>query len=70
MVTDSYKITRKMPRPKPNPNTRTLYELKEEFITRAGDFENFHNTMNGREKLLFKGWLQSMRLKRTSNFTA
>jgi len=59
-----------MPRPKPNPNTRTLYQLKEEFIKKGGDFENFHNTMNGREKLLFKGWLQSMRTISTSKSTA
>jgi hypothetical protein len=58
-----------MPRPKPNLNTRTLYQLKQEFIKRDGDFENFHNTMNGREKLLFKGWLQSMRFNPTSKFT-
>lgn len=57
-----------MSRPKANLNTRTLYELKDEFTTKAGDFENFHNTMNGREKLLFKGWLQSMRSTQTSKF--
>jgi hypothetical protein len=59
----------KMPREKANLETRTLEKLKSEFITTVGDFDDFHRKMNGREKLLFKGWIQEMRRESTANFT-
>ena len=58
-----------MTREKANLETRTLEELKSEFVTTPGDFDDFHKGMNGREKLLFKGWIQEMRRESTANFT-
>ena len=58
-----------MAREKANLETRTLEELKSEFISTPGDFEDFHKIMNGREKLLFKKWIQEMRREVTANFT-
>jgi hypothetical protein len=58
-----------MAREKANLETRTLEKLKREFIATPGCFEDFHNNMNGREKLLFKSWIQEMRREATANFT-
>jgi len=58
-----------MPREKANLETRTLEKLKSEFITTPGVFDDFHKGMNGREKLLFKSWIQEMRREATANFT-
>jgi hypothetical protein len=58
-----------MAREKANLVTRTLEELKSEFTTKSGDFDDFHKGMNGREKLLFKSWIQEMRREATANFT-
>ncbi len=69
MVTNTPNKHTKMAREKANVETRTLKELKEEFISKSGDFDDFHKGMNGREKLLFKGWIQEMRREVTENFT-
>ena len=40
---------------------RSLEKLIKDFRASAGDFEKFHNSMDLREKTLFKGWLHQMR---------
>jgi hypothetical protein len=41
--------------------SRTLDVLIKEFEVSAGNFDQFHSDMNGREKLLFKNYIDSMR---------
>ncbi len=41
--------------------SRTLDVLIKEFEASAGNFDQFHSDMNGREKLLFKSYIGSMR---------
>ena len=41
--------------------SRSIEILIREFHSSAGDFDTFHSSMNGREKLLFKEYLRSMR---------
>ena len=41
--------------------SRTLDVLIQEFEASAGNFGQFHSDMNGREKLLFKNYIDSMR---------
>ncbi len=41
--------------------SRTLDVLIKEFEASAGNFDQFHSYMNGREKLLFKNYIDSMR---------
>jgi hypothetical protein len=41
--------------------SRTLDVLIEGFEASAGNFDQFHSDMNGREKLLFKNYIDSMR---------
>lgn len=41
--------------------SRTLDVLIKEFEASAGNFDQFHSNMNGREKLLFKEYVGSMR---------
>lgn len=40
---------------------RTLEQLVADFKASAGKFEEFNNSMDAREKTLFKGWLADMR---------
>ena len=41
--------------------SRTLAVLVHEFEASTGNFDQFHSDMNGREKLLFKNYIDSMR---------
>lgn len=41
--------------------SRSLEILIHEFDASSGDFDAFHSGMNGKEKLLFKGYINSMR---------
>ena len=43
--------------------SRKLDELISEFENSQGNFDQFHSNMNGREKLLFKSYIDSMRGK-------
>lgn len=43
--------------------SRTLDALISEFENSQGNFDQFHSNMNGREKLLFKSYIDSMRGK-------
>jgi hypothetical protein len=40
---------------------RSLDKLIKDFEASSGDFEKFNKSMDLREKILFKGWIQSMR---------
>ena len=40
---------------------RSLERLIKDFRNSAGDFEKFYNSMDKREEVLFKGWIQQMR---------
>ena len=40
---------------------RTLDILVHEFKASAGSFKEFHSSLNGREKILFKEYIDSMR---------
>lgn len=51
----------KAPKCETNTETRPLDVLIREFEASAGNFDEFHTTMNGREKILFKGYIHSMR---------
>jgi hypothetical protein len=41
--------------------SRPIETLIHEFETSAGNFDAFHSSMNGREKILFKEYIGSMR---------
>jgi hypothetical protein len=51
----------KRPKDKVVPESRTIDILIREFKASAGNFEQFHSTLNGKEKILFKGYINSMR---------
>ncbi len=51
----------KAPKTPAKVETRQLDILIREFKDSSGNFEQFHSTMNGREKILFKGYINSMR---------
>ena len=38
-------------------------QLIEDFKNSAGNFLNFYNGMDSREKLLFQGWIYNMRVE-------
>ena len=40
---------------------RSLEKLIKNFRNSAGDFEKFYNTLDKREVILFKGWMNQMR---------
>ena len=42
---------------------RGLDQLIEDFKKSAGNFLNFYNGMDSREKLLFQGWIYNMRVE-------
>jgi hypothetical protein len=42
-------------------NPRGLNQLIEDFKKATGNFLNFYNGMDSREKLLFQGWIYKMR---------
>jgi len=45
---------------------RQLETLVKDFTASAGNFEGFYNDMNEREKILFKGYLHSLRVETNS----
>jgi len=47
---------------------RPLEKLIREFEQSAGNFEEFYNGMDAREKILFKGYLHNLRVKAHSPF--
>jgi hypothetical protein len=47
---------------------RPLEKLIQEFEQSAGNFEEFYNGMDAREKILFKGHLRNLRVKANSPF--
>jgi hypothetical protein len=51
----------KSPKIKTQVESRTLNLLIQDFKASSGNFEEFHSSMNGREKILFKGYINSMR---------
>jgi len=48
------------------PKPRGLEELINDFKESAGNFLGFYETMDSREKTLFKGWLHSLRIENHS----
>lgn len=40
---------------------RSLDEIIKDFENSAGNFKQFHDSLNMREQLLFKGWLHTLR---------
>lgn len=42
---------------------RGLDQLMEDFKKTAGDFPNFYDSMDSREKLLFKSWIHRLRVE-------
>lgn len=42
---------------------RTVETLVKDFSAAAGNFEEFYNEMNEREKILFKGYLHQLRVE-------
>lgn len=55
------KTVEKLLKPKTSIESRTLDVLIQEFEASSGNFDEFHANMNGREKLLFKQHINSMR---------
>ena len=51
----------KLLRPVLNTKSRTLSVLIQEFEASAGSFDLFHSSMNGMEKILFKGYIDELR---------
>jgi hypothetical protein len=51
----------KSPKSLSTTDTRPLDILIREFKASSGSFEEFHCKMNGREKILLKGYIDSMR---------
>jgi hypothetical protein len=47
---------------------RPLEQLIKDFEQSAGNFEEFYNGMDSRERILFKGYLHDLRVKAHSPF--
>jgi len=45
---------------------RGLDQLIEDFKESSGNFLNFYNAMDSREKLLFQGWIYKLRIEANS----
>jgi len=52
------------------PKPRGLDDLIKDFKESAGNFLTFYETMDSREKTLFKGWLHKLRIETHSPLLA
>jgi len=58
LVNDEWKKVEEM---KDQKQPRSLERLIKDFRASAGDFEKFNQSMDIREQILFKGWINQMR---------
>jgi hypothetical protein len=58
LVNDEWKKVEEM---KEQKQPRSLERLIKDFRASAGDFEKFNQSMDIREQILFKGWINQMR---------
>ena len=52
---------KKLPKANAPVKSRSLDNIVREFKASAGNFEEFHLSLNGREKIIFKGYIEAMR---------